>query len=215
MRIFFVGGASQARLCQHMLAALGHDVAAVYDRTPGLHPAWPCEIIRDEALIPTVAKGYDGFLVCIGNEHGERRAYYSQMLLSLGLKAVDAIHPTAFIGGSVKRGRGLQAMPRAVVNEFAEIGDWCIVNTNCSVDHECRIGNGVHIMVGASIAGRVSVGDYSTIGTNAAVLPDIIIGKNCYVGAGAVVTKNIPDNVVVVGVPARVVKTTSSEAQDR
>ena len=50
------------------------------------------------------------------------------------------------------------------------------------------------------------VGEYSTIGTNAIVLPNRSIGKNSYVGAGAVVTKNVEDNSVVVGNPARFLK---------
>lgn len=214
MRIFFVGGASQARLCHHMLTALGHEVTTVFDRTPGLVPAWKCEIISDESLIPVFAGRCDGFLVCIGNAHGERRAYYSQKLVALGLEAISVVHPTAFLGSTVVRGRGLQVMPRAVVNEFAAIGDWCILNTNCSIDHECKIGDGVHVMVGASIAGCVAIGDYSTVGTNATILPHLTIGKNCYIGAGAVVTKDVPDGLVMVGVPARALKE-SGASNDR
>jgi len=74
------------------------------------------------------------------------------------------------------------------------------------VDHECVLGDGVHIMGGASIAGRVAIGDFSTVGTNATILPDLKIGRNVYVGAGAVVIKDIEDNTVVVGVPAKPIK---------
>jgi acetyltransferase-like isoleucine patch superfamily enzyme len=61
-------------------------------------------------------------------------------------------------------------------------------------------------MGSAALAGHVTVGDFSTIGTNATVLPRIRIGTNCYVGAGAVVTKDVPDNAVVVGCPAKVMR---------
>jgi UDP-perosamine 4-acetyltransferase len=160
MRIFVVGAASQARLCHRMLTVLGHEVSVVYDRTPGLIPPWDCEVIREESQIPLYAKKCNGFPVCIGDEHGRRREYFSCLLLSLGLEAVSAVHPTVFLGDTVKYGRGLQAMPHAVVDEFAKIGDWCILNTNCTVDHECKVGNAVHIMGGASLAGCVAVGDY-------------------------------------------------------
>ena len=97
-------------------------------------------------------------------------------------------------------------MPGSIISKFAEIGDQCIFNTNSTVDHDCIIGNGVHIMGGASVAGRVRIGDFSIVGTNATILPDISIGKKSFIGAGAVVTKNVLDNQVVYGVPARHIK---------
>ena len=58
-------------------------------------------------------------------------------------------------------------------------------------------------MGGASVSGRVVIGDFSSVGTNATILPNIVIGKNVYIGAGAVVTKNVEDNTVVAGIPAK------------
>lgn len=55
--------------------------------------------------------------------------------------------------------------------------------------------------------GKVKIGDNCHIGMNATIMPGVTIGKNCIVGAGAVVTHDIPDNSVVVGVPARVIET--------
>ena len=53
----------------------------------------------------------------------------------------------------------------------------------------------------------ITVGDNVYFGNNVIILPGVTIGNNVVVGAGAVVSKNIPDNVVVAGVPARVIKT--------
>ena len=53
----------------------------------------------------------------------------------------------------------------------------------------------------------ITVGDDVYIGNNVLVLPGVKIGNKVIVGAGAVVTKDIPDNSVAVGVPARVIKT--------
>jgi len=50
------------------------------------------------------------------------------------------------------------------------------------------------------------VGAHTRIGANSTLLPGIRIGKNCLIGAGSVVSKDIPDNSVVVGNPARVIK---------
>jgi acetyltransferase EpsM len=53
----------------------------------------------------------------------------------------------------------------------------------------------------------VEIGDGTYVGMGATVLDNISIGKGCTIGAGSVVTKDLPDAVKVVGVPARIVET--------
>jgi len=54
--------------------------------------------------------------------------------------------------------------------------------------------------------GAINIGDNTHIGMNTIIMPNVTIGKNCIIGCGAVVTKDIPDNSVAVGVPARVIE---------
>ena len=53
--------------------------------------------------------------------------------------------------------------------------------------------------------GRIVVDENTFIGAHSIILPNVYIGKNVVVGAGSVVTKSIPDNCVVAGVPAKVI----------
>lgn len=53
--------------------------------------------------------------------------------------------------------------------------------------------------------GKVSIGDYVYIGTNALIIPGVTIGSNVLIAAGSIVTKSIPDNMVVAGNPARII----------
>ena len=71
------------------------------------------------------------------------------------------------------------------------------------VEHECIIENFVHIAPGAVLTGNVIVGENTLIGANATILPGIKIGKNCIIGAGSVVVKDVCDNSVVKGNPAK------------
>src|SRR5262249_46469625 len=155
----------------------------------------------------------EGFLVCIGDDHGEVRVRHSRQLQQLGLTPISAIHAAAFVGEDTRLGAGIQALPGSVVCDLATIGDFCILNANCSIAHDWALGEGVHVMDSAALAGFTRVGDYSTIGTNATILPRLSIGARCYVGAGAVVTKDVPDNAVVAGVPAKVIRYRSEQAK--
>lgn len=90
--------------------------------------------------------------------------------------------------------------------EVISIGDYCMFASGVSVltaTHDY----GVYPMSKSFIAKPVTIGSNCWIGTNAIILPGIAIGNNCVVGAGAVVTKDIPNNSVVAGVPARTIKT--------
>ncbi|MEO0478663.1 MAG: gamma carbonic anhydrase family protein [Planctomycetota bacterium] len=80
------------------------------------------------------------------------------------------------------------------------------------VDAPLRIGEGVTIAHGVVVHG-VEVGDYTLIGMNATVLSGVRIGHHSVIGAGALVRENaeIPPRSLVVGVPARVVRTLTDE----
>lgn len=61
--------------------------------------------------------------------------------------------------------------------------------------------------------GRISVGDYTFIGAKATILPGVKIARRCVIGACSLVTKDIPDGMVVGGIPARVICTTEEYAE--
>lgn len=184
----------------------GHTVEVVYDQNSDVTPSFPCTVIHDEGDIGEYARRCEGFLVTMASDSGRERFRCSRILENYGLVPVSAIHPRAYLAHSLRHGKGLQAMARATVTEDAVLGDYVMVNTNCTVDHDCVIGDAAHVMGAAYLASSVVVGDFATIGANATVLPRIRIGKGAYVGAGAVVTRDVEENALVVGVPARFVK---------
>jgi UDP-perosamine 4-acetyltransferase len=146
--------------------------------------------------------GYDGFLVCIGDNIARSINY--QRFLRSGFEPVIATHPSALVSPSAEIGLGTVILPRAVINAQAKIGQNCIINTGAIVEHDCVIGDHVHVSPGAALGGRAVLESSVHVGLNASVLPGVSIGNCSIVGAGAVVVKNVPEGVVVVGVPARI-----------
>jgi sugar O-acyltransferase (sialic acid O-acetyltransferase NeuD family) len=125
----------------------------------------------------------------------------------LSLNTICAVHPSAQISSSVTLGTGTVVMANASVNADSRIGVHCIVNTNASVDHDCVLEDYVHVSPNSALAGNVTVGEGAHVGIGACVMQGIRIGRWATVGAGAVVIRDVPDNAVVVGNPARIIKT--------
>jgi acetyltransferase-like isoleucine patch superfamily enzyme len=100
----------------------------------------------------------------------------------------------------------------AGVNPNGDIGlANVVVNTGAIVEHDCVIGDHVHIASGARLASTVHIGEGTHIGLGACIHQCIRLGHQAMVGAGAVVVDNVPDNTIVVGVPARILHESNSE----
>ncbi len=97
-------------------------------------------------------------------------------------------------------------MPGAILGAETRVGRGAIINTASSIDHDGNIGDYVHIAPGVHLAGCVTVGEASFLGVGACVIPERSIGSGSTIGAGAVVVRDVPDNQVWVGCPARYLK---------
>lgn len=143
-------------------------------------------------------------IIAIGN--CQVRLRLAEWACNQGLSLVSAIHPRATVASDVSLGAGSVIAAGSVVNSGTTIGENVIINTCASVDHECVIDNGVHICPGAHLAGKVHVGQASWIGIGSSIVDRVRIGAGALIGAGAVVVKDIPDNTLAYGVPAKAIK---------
>jgi len=96
--------------------------------------------------------------------------------------------------------------PNAFVARDAVLGDNTIVNTLASVDHDCVLGSHSQLTAGVHSGGWIRAGENCFFGIKSAVLPRVTIGDDVVVMAGALVTRSVPDGVMVNGRPARVLR---------
>ncbi len=168
------------------------------------------EVIGDFTLLTKLRDdGVEFAAVSYGDNY--KRHIESQKLNSMGYKLPNLIHPSAKLELGHSIGTGNLFAVGSIVGCYVKIGNNCLINTGSTIDHECTIGDSVHIGPGSHLAGRVNVGCNSFIGIGSTVIDKINIGKNVIIGAGSVVIESIPDNVVALGVPAKVIKNIPSQ----
>lgn len=106
----------------------------------------------------------------------------------------------------VSVGAGTVICAGTIITTQVKIGNHVNINLDCTVGHDVVIEDFVNISPGVHISGYCTLKEGCDIGTGVNILPHVTIGRNSVIGAGATVTKDIPDNVVAVGVPAKVIK---------
>lgn len=119
---------------------------------------------------------------------------------------INVFHHSAQIAPNVETGNGILIQPLSTIAPYACIGNFVTINRNSSIGHHTQIDDFTTISPGVTIAGFCNIGVGVTIGAGATIIDNIKIGKNSVVGAGAVVTKDIPENVIAYGNPAKVIR---------
>jgi sugar O-acyltransferase (sialic acid O-acetyltransferase NeuD family) len=144
----------------------------------------------------------NGYFIAVGDNLLRKKIYGD--LHHKNLLPHNAIHPSAVVDASaIISGEGVMIAANVVINPLASIATGAICNTGCIIEHECIVGEFAHIGPGAVLCGNVKIGGGSFVGANAVIKQGITVGKNAMIGAGSVVVKDVPDNVTVMGVPAK------------
>jgi sugar O-acyltransferase (sialic acid O-acetyltransferase NeuD family) len=144
----------------------------------------------------------------IGLSSAEHRAAAALNIFGAGFDVpVSLIDPRAAVASTATIKHGAFVNAGVVIGSNTVIGGFSNISRSASIGHDNVIGFAVSIAPGAVLTSGITVGAVATIGAGAIILPGITIGRRAVVGAGAVVTKNVADYEVVVGNPARLLRT--------
>jgi len=160
-------------------------------------------ILKNEEAATSYLKGNDQcFALGIGNPRLRYQLY--EKFVALGGNPTTVTSPFAHIGSfGTNIAQGCCITMGVVITNDVKIGIGCLLNLNSTVGHDSSLGDFCEISPGVHISGNVCVGNMCNLGTGAVILPRVKLGNNVTVGAGAVVTKDVADNMTVVGVPAK------------
>jgi len=144
----------------------------------------------------------------LGNFFNRARIFFLKPLITIGEKTVIQSGFRFSPKNKVIIGKECQINENVYI-QSATIGNYVLIAPNVAILASSHIFADKTIPIvhqGEISINPVFIGNDVWIGRNAIILPGIQIGKGAIIGAGAVITKNIPENAIVGGVPARVIK---------
>jgi sugar O-acyltransferase (sialic acid O-acetyltransferase NeuD family) len=163
-------------------------------------------ILKDDNTVISFFKdnGND-FTIGVGNPKLRLKLY--NKFMKLGGNYISSISSKAKIGSyDIIINEGANILSDVNISNSVKIGKGCIIYYGVIITHDCLIGDFAELSPNVILLGGSKVGNFTQIGANSTILPNITIGDNVIIGAGSVVTKDIPNNTLAYGSPARVIK---------
>jgi sugar O-acyltransferase (sialic acid O-acetyltransferase NeuD family) len=147
-----------------------------------------------------------GLFIAIGDNYGRYLVVNKIKTMIPEVKFFSAIHPSAQIGKNVILGNGVAIMAGAIINTDAKIGNFTFINTKASAGHDVKMLDFSSLAPGVTIGGNSIIGEHSAISIGATIKEKLEIGNHSIIGAGLLLMKNCPNNVIMYGVPARIIR---------
>jgi len=144
-------------------------------------------------------------VICIGNPK-VRKKIYEELRLNSNISFPTVIARDVQYSDFVKFGQGSIICSSNVLTVNITIGDFVIINLDCTVGHDTILDDFVTLYPSVNVSGNVYIGSCAEIGTGVNIIQGKSIGENTVVGAGSVVVRDIPSNCTAVGVPAIPIK---------
>lgn len=204
-RIIVIGGGGHARVLASMLLKTGYEIAGYTDPADRGELFGAPYLGTDDVLGGIMADGAPHqAAIGVGKLDAAdiRLALYAR-LAGLGFDLPVIVSSRAVVNRDVALGAGTVVFDGAVVNCGARIGRACILNTNSTVEHDCRLDDDVHLAPAAALSGAVAIGAHCLIGTGACVIQGVKISARIVVGAGAAVVSDLTEPGIYIGCPAK------------
>ncbi|TWX34026.1 acetyltransferase [Frigoribacterium sp. ACAM 257] len=203
--VVVVGAGGMGREAVDVARAAGRRVVGVVDDGPSEH-----DLVRLARLDVPFLGGVDGWIASgsttpwvVGIGAPSVRRSIAARLAPLAPAAPALVHPAATLGSDVTLDVGTIVCAGARISTHVRIGRHVHLLANSATGHDVVIGDHVSINPGAVVSGAVTVGRDSLVGAGSTVLQQLRVGERCVVAAAACVVRDVADDLVVRGVPAR------------
>jgi sugar O-acyltransferase (sialic acid O-acetyltransferase NeuD family) len=134
------------------------------------------------------------------------RQVLREKVVANGYELQTLIHPTSFIGTETRIGNGAVVQFGGFISCNVTIGVNVFMQPYLTIGHDSIIGSDTVISPYVIISGNCTIGERAYIGVGVPVKEKTSIGMDSIIGMGSIVMRNIPENVIALGNPARAMK---------
>lgn len=210
MNIVLIGGGNQAHYTIDIIEKENkYNIVGIIDslqEVGSIRFGYPI-LGRQEQLEELISKhNIQAGIITIGDNWSRYNVFKQIISLIPDFKFVNAIHPSVVIGNTTEMGVGIVAMAGCIFNPKAIIGNFTFFATGAQIEHDCEINDFASVSAGTIMGGYVKVGRFSAITLGVTIIDRLTIGSNTVVGSGSLVTKSVPDDVLVYGSPAKIIR---------
>lgn len=188
------------------LTEAGHNIIGFFDDNPDnigkvIHGVKVLGSFKD--LLTSKLKSQIDEIFCpIGNN--DIRTNYLSQLNEFGYKTPNFIHSSVILNNDVVLGKGVYLLPGVIIMPHTLIEDFVIISMGSRIAHHTVLKQGVFISTGVNVGANILLKSKAFLGISSTVMTGVeVIGENSVIGCGAVVIKNVVDNIIVAGIPAK------------
>ena len=203
-KLIIIGAGGHAVSVANVALSAGYEIAYFLDIKKNSSSLLGFSVIDDISKLSNISH-YD-FSIALGDNHERSRIYKEFSNNYSNIRFPSLIHKTAVVSHFTSIGIGTIVMPNAIIGPNSIVGDFCILNTKSSIDHDCAMLDYSSLGPNAVTGGTVRIGYHSSISIGAIVKDNINIGDDSILGANSFLNKNLPNNSLAYGTPAKIIK---------
>lgn len=205
-KLILLGGGGHCHSVIDCIDKTVYTICGILDPKTNLEPIDGIEVLGTDDKLHELGNTYSYHITIGMTKISTIREKAYNLLTDMALSIETIISPYAYVAKGGFLDKSCTIMHQALINRGVQIGANTIVNTRALIEHDTIIGKHTHISTGAIINGGCTIGDHCLIGSNATILHGINITSSTIIGAGTVVTSNIYEQGVYVGIPAKRIK---------
>lgn len=209
MEAIIIGAGSYGEVYAAYLQEAGIDVYGFIDDNPLLHG----KVINNIPVLGNIEylkelNGQDKYHIYCPIGNNSVRVKLLSYARSLGYTTPNFIHKTAYISPNVSiASEGVYILANVTIMPFVEIQKDVMISMSVNIAHHSVLAQGTFVSTGVNFGAAIETGENTYIGIGATIMTGVKrLGNNCLIGAGSVVIRDVNDNAIMAGVPAKLIR---------